>query len=428
MTIACRALLISAIASGQGKTTVTAALARQARRQGLRVRVFKTGPDFLDPMVLERASGAPVYQLALWMCGEANCRALLAEAAAESDLILIEGVMGLFDGAPSSADLAQTFGIPILAVIDASAMAQTFGAVASGLAGYRERLPFHGVLANRIGSARHAQMLAQSLPSDLHFLGHLPRDPSISLPDRHLGLLQATEIDDLDARIDAAADALGATDFKTCKIISFDAEIAEPVAPLLRGVRIAIARDTALAFLYPANLALLAQMGAELRFFSVLNDAALPEADAVYLPGGYPELHAAQLAGNRALFDCLRQHHAAGKPMLAECGGMMLLFEHLIDLKGQRHPMAGLLAGETAMQPRLQALGLQAVDFPDGELRGHTFHQSRLSTELTPQFQARCANGSASAERVFQQARLTASYLHFYFPSNSRAAANLFLP
>jgi len=428
VTIACRALLISAIASGQGKTTVTATLARQARRQGLRVRVFKTGPDFLDPMVLERASGAPVYQLDLWMCGEANCRALLAEAAAESDLILIEGVMGLFDGAPSSADLAQAFGIPILAVIDASAMAQTFGAVASGLARYREQLPFHGVLANRIGSARHAQMLAQSLPGGLHLLGHLPRDPKLSLPDRHLGLLQAAEIGDLDTRIDAAADALGDTDFAACKMISFDAETAEPIEPLLRGVRIAIARDTALAFLYPANLALLKKLGADLSFFSVVADDVLPAADAIYLPGGYPELHAAKLAENRTLFEGLRKHHAAGKPMLAECGGMMLLFERLIDLQGQPHAMAGLLAGETTMQPRLQALGSQAVDFPDGKLRGHTFHHSRLSTSLTPQFHARGANGSASAERVFQQSRLTASYLHFYFPSNPRAAAQLFLP
>ncbi|MDP2266538.1 MAG: cobyrinate a,c-diamide synthase, partial [Thiobacillus sp.] len=152
----CPALFVSAPASGQGKTTVTAALARRYRDRGLCVRVFKTGPDFLDPMILERASGNPVYQLDLWMGGAAHCRQLLYDAAGDADLILIEGVMGLFDGNPSSADLAREFGIPILAVIDASAMAQTFGAVAHGLATYRAGLPFAGVLANRVGSAAHA--------------------------------------------------------------------------------------------------------------------------------------------------------------------------------------------------------------------------------------------------------------------------------
>src|ERR1700751_4382286 len=155
--VACPALFISAPASGQGKTTITAGLARHHRRLGRRGRVFKTGPDFLDPMILERASGAPVLSLDLWMVGESACRSLLAQAAAEADVILIEGVMGLFDGTPSSADLATAFGVPVLAVISAQAMAQTFGALAFGLARFRPQLPFHGVLANRVGSARHAQ-------------------------------------------------------------------------------------------------------------------------------------------------------------------------------------------------------------------------------------------------------------------------------
>ena len=205
----CPALFIAAPASGQGKTTVTAALACHYRQCGLRVRVFKTGPDFLDPMLLERASGAPVYQLDLWMGGEAHCRQLLHTAAGEADLILVEGVMGLFDGERSSADLAQLFGIPILAVIDASAMAQTFGAIAHGLASYRPQLAFAGVLANRLAGARHCQMLADSLPPGLPFFGYLPRDADIALPERHLGLVQAAEIADLDRRIEQAARSAG---------------------------------------------------------------------------------------------------------------------------------------------------------------------------------------------------------------------------
>src|ERR1700746_3105251 len=191
---ACPALFISAPASGQGKTTITAGLARHHRRMGLEVRVFKTGPDFLDPMILARASGAPVLSLDLWMVGESACRALLAEAAQEADLILIEGVMGLFDGTPSSADLAARFRVPVAAVISAKAMAQTFGALAFGLARYRPDVPFHGILANHVASARHAQMLETALPGDLRWLGHVAPSEDIELPGRHLGLHRADEI------------------------------------------------------------------------------------------------------------------------------------------------------------------------------------------------------------------------------------------
>ncbi|MDR6177651.1 cobyrinic acid a,c-diamide synthase [Pseudomonas sp. SORGH_AS 211] len=183
----CPALLIAAPASGQGKTSVTAALARLHARQGRRVRVFKCGPDFLDPMILARASGAPVYQLDLWMIGEAESRRLLWEAAGEADLILIEGVMGLFDGQPSAADLAERFGVPVLGVIDAAGLAQTFGALAYGLAHYRPGLPFAGVLANRSGSPRQTQLIRGSLPAGMTFFGSLPRDAGIELPSRHLG-------------------------------------------------------------------------------------------------------------------------------------------------------------------------------------------------------------------------------------------------
>jgi cobyrinic acid a,c-diamide synthase len=184
----CPALFISAPASGQGKTTITAGLARYHRRQGRRVRVFKTGPDFLDPMILARASGAPVLSLDLWMVGAEACRELLAQAAAEADLILIEGVMGLYDGTPSSADLASAFGVPVVTVISAKAMAQTFGAVAFGLARFRPEVPFHGVFANRVGSARHAQMLQEALPSGLRWTGHIASADEIELPERPLGL------------------------------------------------------------------------------------------------------------------------------------------------------------------------------------------------------------------------------------------------
>nr|WP_203546752.1 cobyrinate a,c-diamide synthase [Dyella caseinilytica] len=429
LTHDCPALLISAPASGQGKTSVTAALARWHTQQGRRVRVFKTGPDFLDPMVLARAAGSPVYQLDLWMCGESDVRLRLHKAAASADLILVEGVMGLFDGDPSSADLAQQLGLPVMAVIDGSAMAQTFGALACGLAAYREGLSFYGVAANRIGSAYHAQLLKESVPSSMHWLGALPRDASLALPERHLGLVAAAELADIDQRLDVLADAwaLHASTVLPPPV-AFEASATSPVPALLQGQRIAVARDAAFCFLYQANLDLLAQAGASLHFFSPLAGDALPECDAIWLPGGYPELHLETLSKQQNLHTALRAHRDAGKPILAECGGLLFALESLADRDGHEAPMAGLLPGRAAVQPRLAALGLQGVDLPEGTLRGHTFHYAHASIETQPLAHAVNPNKGPGQEAVYRDRRLTASFVHFYFPSNPLAALHLFLP
>ncbi len=429
MPATCPALLLSAPASGQGKTTVTAGLARYHRNQGRKVRVFKTGPDFLDPMILERASGQPVYQLDLWMVGERDSQALLYQAAQEADLILIEGVMGLFDGTPSSADLAALFGVPVLALINAHAMAQTFGAVAYGLAHYRPGLPFAGVLANRVAGPGHADLLAESLPPDLRYFGWLPRDGEIALPDRHLGLVQAAEIIDLETRLESIAARVARTELaKLPPPVSFPGTTLEPPAQLLKGVRIGIARDTAFAFLYPANLDTLRALGAELAFFSPLADTELPMVDSIYLPGGYPELHLDALANNASMRESLRRHHQAGKPLYAECGGLLYTVESLADKEGHRAPMLGLLPGHAALQSKLAGLGMQAVELPEGELRGHTFHHSRLETPLEPLAHGRRQRDGRSGEAVYRAGRLTASYLHLYFAGNPAATARLFLP
>ena len=425
----CPALLIAAPASGQGKTTVTAALARLHTGQGRRVRVFKCGPDFLDPMIHARASGAPVYQLDLAMVGEAESRRLLWQAAGEADLILIEGVMGLFDGKPSAADLARHFGVPVLGVIDGAAMAQTFGALAHGLATFQPDLPFAGVLGNRVASTRHGDILRDALPPSIHWFGALPRSAAVELPSRHLGLVQAAELADLDARLDAAADALVATaDVDLPPAVSFAAPVIEPPPELLAGVRIGVARDAAFAFLYQANLDLLQALGAELRYFSPLADSELPEVDSLYLPGGYPELYLSELESNQAMADAIRAHHQAGKPLLAECGGMLYLLDELRYKHGASGRMLGLLAGSAALQPRLTALALQEVTLPEGELRGHTYHHSRLESPLDPLALGRCPNGKPVAEAVYRLGRLTASYIHFYLPSNPEAAAALLRP
>lgn len=375
-------------------------------------------------MILERASGQPVHQLDLFMIGEEHCRRLLHDAAQEADIILVEGVMGLFDGDPSSADIAALFGLPVLAVIDASAMAQSFGALVHGLAGYRQDVRVEAVIANRVAGERHAEMLCASVRSPVRWLGALPRDPGLALPERHLGLLMAAEIEDLDQRIAAAAVALPIEAQALPPPVAFPAPRERgTLSPLLQGRRIAIARDACFAFIYADNLSLLRELGAELRFFSPLADEAMPECDALWLPGGYPELHARTLVARRKWQSDVRRHVARGKPLLAECGGMMVCTEALETADGV-FPMLGLIPARAIMQNKLQGLGLQQVDLPTGQLRGHSFHYSRIETELAPLVRSRNPNGGRD-EPVFRSGSILASYVHFHFRSDPPAVAAL---
>jgi cobyrinic acid a,c-diamide synthase len=418
--------MISAPSSGQGKTTVTAALARLHRRAGRRVRVFKCGPDFLDPTVLEAASGGPVYQLDLWMVGLEHCRHLLWRAAAEADVILVEGVMGLFDGRPSAADLAGEFGLPVLAVIDARAMAQTFGAVALGLSVFRPGLCFSGVLANRVAGESHAKLLRESLPEKITWYGALRRGGDIELPSRHLGLVQASELTDIDRRLDLAAGELESQQIglKPPEVVFEPGNVSVSSASL-KSLTVAVAKDEAFGFLYRANLDLLTEMGASLVFFSPLAGSRLPGCDALYLPGGYPELHLETLSENRLLIDDIRAHHRAGRPILAECGGLLYLLESL-TYQGRQLPMVGLLPGRAELTGSLRGLGLMSANFPQGPLRGHSFHHSEIIMDLEPSlFGVRQDGRPQPGEAVYRLGRLTASYIHFYLPSNPAAAAAL---
>ena len=436
----CPALLVAAPASGQGKTTVAAGLARLHARQGRRVRAFKCGPDFLDPGWLALASGAPVDSLDLWMTGEQDCARRLWAAAGDADLVVIEGVMGLFDGEPSAADLARRFGLKVLAVIDAGAMAATFGALAFGLQHYRSGLSWAGVLANRVAGERHAQMLEASLAGPDDWQGALPRDPAFELPERHLGLVAATEAPDALARIDSIADALACTPLGRMAPaelqrwrVSFEPPPAhaasDSLAAPLNGRVVAVARDAAFCFIYPANLDCLRSLGAKLVFFSPLQDARLPHCDAVWLPGGYPELHAARLASNHALRDSLRSHVAQGRPVWAECGGMMALFERLRTVDGHDHALWGLLPGAVIMQARLAALGPQQWVLDGKLLRGHTFHHSSCQTSLAPRARTSrpgTAPAADAGEAVYQLGPVRASYFHAWFASSPTATAQLF--
>jgi cobyrinic acid a,c-diamide synthase len=446
----CPALLITAPASGQGKTTLTAALARLHARQGRRVRVFKCGPDFLDPRWHELASGAPVHCLDLWMTGEDDVRARLHAAAGEADLILVEGVMGLFDGSPSAADLAGRLGLPVLAVVDASGMAGTFGALVYGLQHYRPGLRWAGVLANRVGSERHAELLREGMSDSAQWLGALARvsggargaDEAL-LPERHLGLVGAHELDDAPQRLDAAADALLQTPLGRLAwagvpgqgaswqdwAVDFEAPVEQPAArPWLAGRTVAVARDQAFCFIYAANLDCLRAMGARLVFFSPLAGERLPACDALWLPGGYPELHLGALAAHAGLREDIADHVAAGRPVWAECGGMLALCESMTDVAGQARGLWGLLPGHARMQPRLAGLGMQQMDTPWGPLRGHTFHYSRLDTPMVEAGRSHRPGQAPHPDRgeaLYRHGSVHASYFHAWFPSQPRAVAAL---
>ena len=424
----CPALLITAPGSNHGKTTITAAIARYHVNQGRKVRVFKTGPDFLDPMILEHACGQPVYQLDLWLAGKTECQRLLYEAALDADLILIEGVMGLFDGAPCSADIAEYFSVPVVAVIDATGTAQTLGAIAYGLAKFRTSLRFAGVLANNIASSRHAEMIVQGIPPTLRYLGGIARDKQFVLPERHLGLVQAKEVSDLEMRLSAAAEAIALTELAALpEAVEFIKPEPVPMPSLLAGVSIGIACDSAFSFIYPANVDTLTAMGATLVFFSPLTDTQLPDVDSLYLPGGYPELHLATLQNNLAIKAAVQEHFQQGKPIYAECGGLLYLLESITNKAGERGAMLGIIPGHAIMQNRLQGLGYQSASMPGGIIRCHTFHHSIIETSVKPIATGERLYNTSAGESIFQLKRLTASYLHGYFASNPTAAARLFL-
>ncbi|MCB5188258.1 cobyrinate a,c-diamide synthase [Methylobacillus caricis] len=421
MTVSCPALLVSAPASNQGKTLITAALARAWRNQGLKVQAFKCGPDFLDPMILQTATGRSVYNLDLAMCGETDIAARLHEAAQQSDIIIVEGVMGLYDGNPSSADIAVKFNLPLALTIDASGMAQTFGALSAGLFSHYPSLIPAGVIANRTGSPHHASLLKDSLPAHIAWMGALQKRDELALPERHLGLFRATEINDLEARIASAASMLAeSASLALPPIVEFKAPETSAIEPLLAGKTIAIARDESFCFIYEANLECLQTLGANIVFFSPLHDRALPDADAVWLPGGYPELHLEQISANQAMHSALHAAWKNGMPMLAECGGMMAASQSINE-----SPAFGLLPGNSVMQARFQGLGVQFAELPEGRLHAHTFHYSTFVSALEPLSIASSQRGKAG-EAIYRHGSLTASYLHFYFPSNPSAIASLF--
>ncbi|WP_220752008.1 cobyrinate a,c-diamide synthase [Shewanella sp. KT0246] len=423
----CPALFITAPSSGSGKTTVVAAMARYWRNKGLNVRVFKTGPDYIDPMFHEVASGNKAYQLDIGMMGLEACQRHLYQAAKQADLILIEGVMGMYDGKHHSAELARQLNVPLMAVIPASGMAQTFGAIAYGLANYQADTQLFGVVANEVGSLGHAKLLQDSLPKGIAFCGSLPKNAEIALPEQHLGLTQAHELTSLDSMLNTAAKLLS----KTCELplpepIEFSYQTNPSVAPLLKGVRVGIAKDAAFSFIYHDNVELLTKMGATISDFSPITDSKLPEVDALYLPGGYPESYQSELSNNQPMLSAIRQHITSAKPTLAECGGMLYLLEQFQDAHGNKAQFVGAMQGKGTLHKKLKGIGMVSANIAPTPLTGHTFHYSTLDTNETSIFIASQQGKVRAIEPVYLISKTLASYTHWYWPSNPSFIAAVF--
>jgi cobyrinic acid a,c-diamide synthase len=424
-------LLIAAPASGSGKTLVTLALLRALKRRGTRVASLKIGPDYIDPAFHAAASGRACLNFDGWAMRPTTRAQVLRRLSEDAELLVGEGVMGLFDGAAggagSTAEAARLTGWPVVLVVDAKGMAGSAAALLEGFVRHDSRVAVAGVIFNRVGGAGHAALLREAAErAGVRCLGCLPREPGLEMPSRHLGLVQAGEQADLDARIAAAADWLDpAVDLDALAELARPADLPagarEPQLPPL-GQRIAVARDEAFAFAYPSVLDGWRDAGAEVRTFSPLGDEAPDsDADAVYLPGGYPELHAGRLAANTRFLDGVRAAASRGSFVFGECGGYMALGRGLIDGEGARHAMAGLLAVETSFaEPRLH-LGYRtletACDTPLGpagtRLCGHEFHYAATLAETGAPFaQAGDAQGRDRGPTGLVDGTVAGSFLH----------------
>ncbi|GIX48476.1 MAG: cobyrinic acid a,c-diamide synthase [Candidatus Tectimicrobiota bacterium] len=441
-------LVVAGAHSGVGKTTVTVGLIAALRRRGLTVQPFKAGPDYIDPTYHTLAAGRPCRNLDTWMVPLQRLRALFARAASDADVAVIEGMMGLYDGLEyadetgSTAQLAKLLGAPVVLVLDAGQMARSAGALALGYCHFDPDLLLAGFIANRIAGESHGRGVATAIErvTGLPVFGSLPRDPALEIPERHLGLIPTVEPGRWQAFIAAAAECVAR--YVNLEGLLRCAQAAPPVAAspaplpgLQRSAtgprpRLAVARDEAFNFTYPDNLDLLRAAGAEIAFFSPLHDRALPPRTAgILLSGGFPEVYARQLAANTAMHRALREAYARGIPIYAECGGLMLLTEAIVDLEGREYAMVGLLPGRSVMTGRL-TLGYRVAQaasdswlFRAGErVRGHEFHYSVWEgrpASLPPAFHLLPPHGQGHPQPEGAcLGTLWASYVHLHFWSN----------
>lgn len=441
-------LVIAGTHSGVGKTTVTLAILAALKARGRQVQPFKVGPDFIDPSHHTAVTGRPSRNLDGWMLGATvNC-AIFTRAAADADISIIEGMMGLFDGSSpvneigSTAELAKQLDAPVLLVVDGSAMARSAAAMVSGYATFDPALRVAGVLFNRVSSEGHYKLLKDAVEqeTDVVAVGYLRPDPAVTISDRHLGLVTAMEQETGELYGRLAKAAAETVDLDRVEALARSCRELPMASHSITGsnsrrVRIGVAQDQAFCFYYPDNLDLLEGEGAELVKFSPMNDQALPDVDMLYLGGGYPELHGERLASNVTMRTAIRKFSERGGTIYAECGGMMYLTQAIRDLEGKSYEMVGLFEAEAVMSKVRMTLGYRELQISQpcvlGEVgitaRGHEFHYSLV--EPNGQLQYACTLRDAQCKPKGQDGLVAGNtmglYSHLHFASQPKIAASL---
>jgi cobyrinic acid a,c-diamide synthase len=442
-------LTIAGTHSGVGKTSIATALMAALTRRGLRVQPFKIGPDFIDPGFHRLASGRASRNLDGWMLSRETNLEIFAKASEDADIAIIEGVMGLFDGCDaltqtgSTAEMSKWLGSPVVLVIDASAMAGSAAALVRGFEDFDVDVRLAGVLCNRVGGSGHADILRKAILAHCRAkpLGFLPPDEKIALPERHLGLVMASESlsrEHLDAManwIEAHVDIDQLLTVARAQSLPLESSRPSPCrASAERRVRVGLARDAAFCFYYEDNLDLLKECGADLVEFSPISDGALPaDLDGLYLGGGYPEIHAAQLTENASMRNAIVQFAKAGRPIYAECGGFMYLCEAIVDSDGREHQMAGLFPTRVRMQKQLAAIAYVEVEASEDALwlrggqrvRGHEFHYSTID-EMPASVSRflRLSAGNKTRDDGYAVGCVLGGYSHLHFRSSCDFASS----
>ena len=434
-------LVIAGTHSGVGKTTVTLAILAALRERGRLVQPFKAGPDFIDPSHHRAATGRPSRNLDGWMLGKDLNRSIFARAAADADMSIIEGMMGLFDSSSpmndigSTAELAKQLEAPIILVVDGSAMARSAAAMVAGYARFDPALRVAGVLFNRVGSDAHYNLLKAAVEqeTDVATVGYFRPDPAVTIPDRHLGLVMAMEQGDGQLYQRLAKAALDTIDLDCIEGLAHACDaLPEAVSlPVMQShghtIRIGVAQDQAFRFYYPDNLELLEAAGAEIVTFSPLHDDSLPNVEMLYLGGGYPELHGAALAENVAMRAAVKRFAERGGVIYAECGGLMYLTESIRDFDGHSHNMVGIFPVETIMRKLGLTLGYRTVECSrrcilgdvGATVRGHEFHYSTLAARGPLQYSCALsdAEGLSRGQDGLTFGNVLALYTHLHFVS-----------
>jgi len=452
-------IVVAGTHSGCGKTTITLGLMAALKKKGFIVQPFKAGPDFIDAGLHRLVTGRPSRNLDLWICGDEYVRSCFRKHSLDSDIPVVEGVMGLYDGSLSTAALAGCLDIPVVLVIDAYGMAETAGAIVAGIRDFRPPLSpllgeegmgevsFAGVILNRVASENHFKRLKESI-TDMPVLGYLPRDLNFEIPHRHLGLTTAEDNPIAQENIDRLAEAVLEHIDVDCIIRSGsrlrgqgseqnacrDQSLAPCDLPPA-ACRIAVARDRAFCFYYEDNLDLLREAGAELVFFSPLSDTQLPvNIDGIYIGGGYPEIHAEQLTQNRSMLCAVRDWAESGGTIYAECGGLMYLSKGIRKTEQERYEMSGVFPFDTVMKKGRSRLGYREIDLisecligsSNAVARGHEFHYSEImegqDQDVPRSYFVKNGSGDTLPTEGYAYKKTLASYIHLHFGSNPSLA------